>query len=276
MSRGSRSLRALRERSAAGAGTALAVAVAASIAVASRPPALVYSSASNSVIQSQPRPGTCHTIGSGPYARPDPHCTPGALNPAVTQATIGRTICASGWTATVRPPVSVSEPEKLGSMAAYGDRGSPGGYEYDHLVPLELGGATNDPRNLWPEPGAAPNPKDAVEYALNRQVCGGTLSLAQAQREIAANWVALAHQGVSGAHAYCTASARYNSTYGDYDVYVHSNQPDATVTVTGAGSSATWHTDSTGYADVYFHAAASAAGERVTVRIGAATCATAL
>lgn len=42
-------------------------------------------------------------------------------------------------------------------------------YEYDHFVPLELGGATNDRRNLWPERGAWPNPTDAVERTLNRR-----------------------------------------------------------------------------------------------------------
>src|ERR1035437_3182978 len=38
--------------------------------------------------------------------------TPGALNPAVTQATIGMTICVSGWTTTVRPPTSYTTPLK--------------------------------------------------------------------------------------------------------------------------------------------------------------------
>ena len=37
-------------------------------------------------------------------ALPDPTRTPGALNPEVTQATIGATICVRGWTQTVRPP----------------------------------------------------------------------------------------------------------------------------------------------------------------------------
>ena len=55
------------------------------------------------------------------------------------------------------------EAEKWASLAAYGDAGSLRDYEYDHLVPLELGGAPNDPRNLWPEPGASPNPKDELE-----------------------------------------------------------------------------------------------------------------
>jgi hypothetical protein len=112
----------------------------------------------------------------------------------VTQASIGRTICKRGWTSTVRPPERITEKEKLASMAAYGDRQSAANYEYDHFVPLELGGATNDRRNLWPEPGEAPNPKDSVESSLRRQVCAGQLTLATAQREIVANWVALAHQ----------------------------------------------------------------------------------
>jgi hypothetical protein len=151
------------------------------------PLGLVYSTASNDLVQSQPAPSSCHAIGSGLYEWPDPSCTPGALNPAVTQATIYRTICVGGWTDTVRPPESITEQEKAASMTAYGDAGSMGGYEYDHFVPLELGGASNDPRNLWPEPGASPNPKDAVEDTLREKVCAGQISLAQAQREIASN-----------------------------------------------------------------------------------------
>ena len=158
---------------------------------------LVYSSASARVIQRQPPSRACHARGSGLYTRPDPRCTPGALNPAVRQTTIAATICRVGWTSTVRPDVSVSEPEKLASMRAYGDLGSPSRLEYDHLVPLELGGAANDPRNLWPEPdytgamGFYRNPKDELENALRRMVCDGRLSLSQAQREIASDWVSV-------------------------------------------------------------------------------------
>ncbi|MGP0053424.1 MAG: hypothetical protein ACLPZR_31925, partial [Solirubrobacteraceae bacterium] len=210
----------------------------------------MYSSAADDVVQPQPSPGSCHAIGSGLYSRPDPACTPGALDPAVTQATIDRTICVEGWTDTVRPPESITEPEKSASMSAYGDSGSPAGYEYDHFVPLELGGATNDPRNLWPEPGASPNPKDAVEDELRSKVCDGQISLAAAQRDIVKNWVALARSpsaeapapasgspsppasSGAGGSATCTVTASYSSRYDDYDVYVHSNQPDQTVTVT--------------------------------------------
>jgi hypothetical protein len=129
-------------------------------------------------------------MGSGKFSKPDPTCTPGALNPAVTQSTIGSTICVSGYSESVRPSEHITDKEKLASMAAYSDSGSPTGLEYDHLVSLELGGAANDPRNLWPEPGASPNPKDSVENALHRLVCSGEMPLARAQKVIAMGWVA--------------------------------------------------------------------------------------
>lgn len=257
------------------------------VAVRRSPLGLVHSTASNDVVQSQPAPSSCRAAGSGVYERPDPSCTPGALNPAVTQASIYKTICVAGWTDTVRPPESITEQEKAASIAAYGDTGSMGDYEYDHFVPLELGGATNDPRNLWPEPGASPNPKDTVEDTLREKVCAGQITLAQAQHEIVSNWTALAARAPAPRPArsqapsttsspqsgHCTVTASYNSTYHDYDVYVHSNQPDKAVTVTDAsGDSHSWHTDSTGYADVFFHATGGSAGEQVTARVGPATC----
>jgi hypothetical protein len=141
-------------------------------------------------VQQQPRPGSCHARGSGLFSLPDPRCTPGSLNPAVTQSSISSTICSSGYTRTVRPPEAVTEAEKRASLAAYGDTGPLHAYEYDHLVSLELGGAANDPRNLWPEPGASPNPKDGLENRLHAMVCSRQITLAVAQREIAGNWVA--------------------------------------------------------------------------------------
>jgi hypothetical protein len=235
-------------------------------------------------VQAQPDPGSCHAIGTGLYSRPDRTCAPGALNPAVTQGTIDQTICVAGWTATVRPPENITEQEKAASMAAYGDTGSIGEFEYDHFVPLELGGATNDARNLWPEPGPSPNPKDAVEGELRQKVCDGELTLAQAQHEIVTNWVSLAGPSspspsgpaapsTPARGASCTISASYSSTYHDYDVYVHSNQPDQAVTVTDAdGHTGSWHTDSSGYADVYFKSGGYAPGRRITAQVGQARC----
>lgn len=217
---------------------------------------------------------------------PDPACTPGATNPDVTQSSIDDTICRSGWTATVRPPESYTEPLKFRQMAAYGDAGSASGYEEDHLIPLELGGSPSSPLNLWPEPGASPNPKDSVENAANRAVCDGKLSLAAAQSAIAADWITFGRQlgvdtqpppstGAAAASGSCTVSATYSAGHHDYDVYVHSGEPDQTVTVTASGgATASWHTDSSGYADVYLSGASP--GQQVTATVGGESCSTSL
>src|SRR5262249_9192536 len=52
---------------------------------------------------------TCHSNG----VLPNSTCQPGATNPDVTQSTIGQTICVSGWTQTVRPPTSYTNPLKV-------------------------------------------------------------------------------------------------------------------------------------------------------------------
>lgn len=128
---------------------------------------------------------TCHV--KGPL--PDPLCTPGAVDPAVTQASIKQTICKPGWAGSVRPPVSVTEPLKTASVKAYGGYAGTSlkAYEFDHLVPLELGGA-NSTSNLWAEHGSSPNAKDSVENHLRSQVCSGKMTLAAAQASIARNW----------------------------------------------------------------------------------------
>lgn len=139
-------------------------------------------------------PGECHAVvlnaAEGLYL-PDPHCTPGAIDPAVTQANIGTTICSRGYTDTVRPPMEATAPLKRQSLAQYGQTGSLVA-EYDHLVALELGGS-NAVSNLWSEPNRAGatdflNPKDAVERDLNKAVCSHRVTLAAAQQAIATNW----------------------------------------------------------------------------------------
>jgi hypothetical protein len=147
-------------------------------------------------VQPQPAPGSCHARRSGLFSLPDPHCTPGAADPSVTQANIDETICRTGYTRTVRPPESITEREKRASLAAYGDTRPLHYYEYDHLIALELGGAPNDPHNLWPESGASPNPKDTLEGRLRREVCAGEITLGVAQRAIARNWVLAYHRYV--------------------------------------------------------------------------------
>jgi hypothetical protein len=102
----------------------------------------------------------------------------------VTRATIHRTICVSGWTTTIRPPVGYTNALKLEQMAQYGDVGSPSNYEEDHLISLELGGAPSDPRNLWPEPRSRAVVVDGIENTLHRAVCDGEMTLAQARKQI--------------------------------------------------------------------------------------------
>lgn len=126
----------------------------------------------------------CHVNGS----LPDSACTPGATDPRVTQSDIKQTICVSGYTKTVRPSSSITSEQKKVSMQQYGFTDSPSNYEYDHLISLELGGAPDDTKNLWPEPGASPNPKDKVENKLHSLVCSGAMQLAEAQNRIATNW----------------------------------------------------------------------------------------
>jgi hypothetical protein len=133
-------------------------------------------------------PGACHAADGG--FLPDHLCTEGAVDPRVTQGNIAVTICRSGYTATVRPPESVTEPIKVERMAAYGISAPLSMYELDHLIPLELGGASTA-TNLWPEPltgSRGAHRKDDLENALRRQVCSGAVSLAVAQLAIAANW----------------------------------------------------------------------------------------
>ena len=96
-----------------------------------------------------------------------------ALNPDVTDVTIKSTICVSGWTATIRPPESYTEPLKLQQMTSEQLPGSPSDYEEDHRMPLELGGAPRDPTNLSPESHATSYTKDAAENEARRQVCAG-------------------------------------------------------------------------------------------------------
>jgi hypothetical protein len=104
--------------------------------------------------------------------------TPGATNPAVTQANVGTTICRRRYTKTVR---NVSTLVKHAVYAEYGvPRAAQRNYVIDHLIPLEVGGG-NDPKNLWPEQKAEAKVKDKLEAQMHSAVCNGTVTLAAAQ-----------------------------------------------------------------------------------------------
>lgn len=119
---------------------------------------------------------------------PDHDCTPGA----VFYEAIAEQICVSGYTKTVR---NVSTKLRKRVYAEYGVAypQPKGAYEVDHLIPLALGGS-NDIANLFLE-AAAPAPgfneKDLVEVYLQNEVCSHRVALPVAQRQIAANWLAI-------------------------------------------------------------------------------------
>ena len=141
----------------------------------------------------------CHTVildQTAGIVLPDPACTPGAIDPAVTETNLATTICRAGYTATIRPPAAETGRFKKEALAAYGMQYRPT-IEYDHKIPLELGGA-NSVSNLWPEPNTATarnvnNPKDQVENTLNRAVCEHEVSLQAAQIAINTNWSTAEH-----------------------------------------------------------------------------------
>ena len=74
-----------------------------------------------------------------------------ALTPGAIQSSNTTAICTPGWAAAHR---DVPDATKDYVASEYG-LSSRSGYEIDHLIPLELGGA-NSVSNLWPEPYGSP------------------------------------------------------------------------------------------------------------------------
>ncbi|MUL60987.1 hypothetical protein B5P44_00105 [Mycobacterium sp. CBMA 213] len=151
----------------------------------------------NYTVQTQPPAGSCqYRYSNTGEPLPDPRCTPGATNPKVTQDTLANTICRSGYTKSIRPPVEITRAEKRSNAQSYSFTGDLKSAEFDHLLSLELGGDPNDPKNLWvepPSPGHKPrdgvnNDKDIIENKLASAVCNGRVPLADAQTAIATDW----------------------------------------------------------------------------------------
>lgn len=121
-----------------------------------------------------------------------------ALNPDVDEDTIDVTICASGYTRSVRPATSYTNGIKKKLMREAGiDAARIGDYELDHIVPLALGGHPRKPSNLMLQPWEGERgakAKDMLEVRLQSLVCHGQLDLTDAQVCIAQDWEACAVQ----------------------------------------------------------------------------------
>jgi hypothetical protein len=119
---------------------------------------------------------------------PNASITPGAVassDPAV--------VCVRGYSRTVRPTYDYAWRRfRVSVFRAYGiSHEQWKDFVLDHDVPLSLGGAPEDLRNVWPEPKVEAKRKDEVEDALLAAVCyRHTLTLAAAQAAIVRNWTA--------------------------------------------------------------------------------------
>jgi len=118
---------------------------------------------------------------------PNPKLTPGYMRSVTVTE-----LCTTS-TSAVR---NVSDSLKKKVFASYGltgnDRNLCGeGYEIDHLVSLELGGA-NDAQNLWPQSYCGKynaHDKDKLENELHRRICKGQMNIIDAQMCIKTDWV---------------------------------------------------------------------------------------
>lgn len=115
---------------------------------------------------------------------PQSSLTPGAVVPLTAAE-----LCSG-----VRPSRVVAESVRQQVVHAYGMQSvPPDAYELDALVTPELGGSTH-PANLWPQRYHSPvwnaAVKDELERLLPELVCSNQITLADAQREIATDWVA--------------------------------------------------------------------------------------
>ena len=129
---------------------------------------------------------------AGEHDLPNRSLTPGVALAGIT----AEQVCRPGYAAKAR---DVSSATKQAVYVAYGLVGNHSGYcggskgcEVDHLISLELGGS-NDAANLWAQsyesqPWNARR-KDHLENTLHALVCSGRLSLSEAQRAIAENWI---------------------------------------------------------------------------------------
>ncbi len=162
----------------------------------------------------EPAEGACAVqTRPGSYPLPDGRCTPGGINPSITE----NVLRDPRWRTRCTRNCQVDEADKHAAYAWYGiprprhNEGENQVCELDHLVPLELGGA-DGLGNIWPECGPDDaalreryfKVKDRVENYLADEVRAGRMPLEQAQRGIASDWT----RYLAAANRYCSAGGR--------------------------------------------------------------------
>jgi hypothetical protein len=125
-----------------------------------------------------------------PVALPDPAASRAPVSGSVASpAPTVAQLCTGSYVKKTTPSASVTDPIKAAQVAraASSDK-DPSHYVEDQLVPIELGGAPTDVRNVWPQPTALAELKDREERRLRGDVCAGRTTLAAAQAQILAEW----------------------------------------------------------------------------------------
>jgi hypothetical protein len=166
------------------------------------PPAVTETAVPPTITETATLPAVTHTPAPVPTVDPadvpylpNPAWQPGANNPDVNPDNIQITICVSGYSSKIRPPVSYTNALKLKQIKEYGYSDTNlADYEEDHLISLALGGDPKDPKNLWPQPrNTTPynaSTKDTLEDVLHKMVCSGQVPLDTARQEMATDWLA--------------------------------------------------------------------------------------
>lgn len=143
---------------------------------------------------------TTHYTVAQHYQLPNPTLTPGVVNGVVIADTTGKqhlvggveiNICAVDFR--TKPFRKTSSSLKSEVCSEYDAK--PGTCpsmlhgEVDHLIPLEIGGQ-DTLRNLWWQPAPEYKVKDHyVEDLLPKLICTSKITLPEAQKCIASNWV---------------------------------------------------------------------------------------
>ncbi len=159
---------------AAAAGTTIAVAIGIGIVTALQP-----------VDPTPPTPGPSTTIipipDAPPTDRPNDAVTPG-------DTITGRAtdVCTPGWATAHRQRLTLTQ--KTAVLKAYELPLDTKISEWDHLIPLELGGG-NGTKNIWPMTNRAQDQrKDRLENRLHDDVCDRGLPLVDAQARARDYW----------------------------------------------------------------------------------------
>jgi hypothetical protein len=97
-------------------------------------------------------------------------------------------LCTPGYSDSIRPPAAYTTTLKRSQIARWHLKGTIADYEEDHLLPLSMGGAPVDPKNLWPQPWPEAKRKDKAERSLHQLVCAKTITPARARRQILKDW----------------------------------------------------------------------------------------